>query len=84
MILSSGTGEMKKERGTGGSHRNNTKHFPMASQDNTIQWLGQHVCDHVFCGEVLDLDLAVGDTFTNKMVSSVDVLGSSMMFWVES
>lgn len=55
----------------------------MTSKENTIQWLGQHVGYHVFCGDRSDLDLAVGNTFTNKMVSSIDVLGPSVMFRVE-
>lgn len=46
-----------------------------SSERSLVEWLGEHVRQHIFRGDVLEHDIAVFDVFFDKAVSDEDVLG---------
>ena len=42
------------------------------------EWLCEYVCDHVVGRAILQRDMTVGDSLSNKMKMNVDMLGAAV------
>lgn len=54
----------------------------MAFEEDAAEWFGEDVRQHVGGGDMEDREFVVGDTFTHKMVTCVNMFGTGVMFWV--